>query len=293
MAAVRVDFVKSLNPADYIRGILVATIWGAGVVLTKSVISDFPPILLMSFRFALSTLVLVWFAQVPRGSFVRLLILSMLGGAVQYSLTFTGLRGLDASVTALLLQLEVPLLVIVGAVALKEKPGLKRCLGIAAAFIGAAIIAGEPRLSGAYGSMILVLGGALAWASSQAVVRSLALEARTITAWFALLVAPQLLIASLLFETGQREAIAAAGPALWLTVIYLGLVMTVVGDTTWNGLVRRYPISTLAPFLLLQPVVSAVGAVLFLGEVLTLPILIGGSIVIAGVAAIVREPSRT
>jgi O-acetylserine/cysteine efflux transporter len=282
-----------LNPADYIRGILVATIWGAGVVITKSVITDFPPILLMSFRFGLSALVLIWFAQVPRGSFVRLLILSMLGGAVQYSLTFTGLRGLDASVTALLLQLEVPLLVIVGAVALKEKPGLKRCLGIAAAFGGAAIIAGEPRLSGAYGSMILVLGGALAWATCQGVVRSLALEGRTITAWFAMLVAPQLLIASLLFETGQREAVAAAGPALWLTVIYLGLVMTVVGDTTWNGLVRRYPISTLAPFLLLQPVVSAVGAVLFLGEVLTLPILIGGVVVIAGVAAILREPSRT
>ena len=56
-------FVKSLNPADYIRGILVATIWGAGVVLTKSVISDFPPILLMSFRFALSALVLVWFTH--------------------------------------------------------------------------------------------------------------------------------------------------------------------------------------------------------------------------------------
>jgi O-acetylserine/cysteine efflux transporter len=137
------------------------------------------------------------------------------------------------------------------------------------------------------------LGGALAWATSQGVVRSLALEGRTITAWFALLVAPQLLIASLLFETGQLEAVAAAGPALWLTVIYLGLVMTVVGDTTWNGLVRRYPISTLAPFLLLQPVVSAVGALLLLGEVLTLNILIGGGIVIAGVAAILREPSRT
>jgi O-acetylserine/cysteine efflux transporter len=140
--------------------------------------------------------------------------------------------------------------------------------------------------------MALVLGGALAWATCQGLVRRLALEGRTITAWFAIFTAPQLLIASLLFETGQREALAAAGPALWLTVIYLGLVMTVVGDTTWNGLVRRYPISMLAPFLLLQPVVSAVGAVLFLGEVLTLPILIGGMVVIGGVAAILREPAR-
>lgn len=281
-----------LTPADCVRGVLVATIWGTGVVIAKSVLADFPPILLMFFRFTLSALVLIWFVQIPRGSFRKLLVLSVLGGVVQYSLTFTGLKGLDASVTALLLQLEVPLLVIVGALALKEKPGLKRCLGIAAAFGGVAIIAGEPRLSGAYGSMLLVLGGALAWATCQGLVRTLALEGRTITAWFAMLTAPQLLLASLLFETGQGEALASAGPALWLTVVYLGLVMTVVGDTTWNGLVRRYPISTLAPFLLLQPVVSAAGAVLFLGEVLTLPILIGGAIVVGGVAAILREPSR-
>lgn len=129
----------------------------------------------------------------------------------------------------------------------------------------------------------------LAWAVSQALVRTLRLEGRTITAWFAALTAPQLLVASLLFETDQLAAIAGAGPTLWLMVVYLGLVMTVVGDTTWNGLVRRYPISTLAPFLLLQPVASAIGAVTFLGEVLTLPILVGGGIVIVGVGIVLRQ----
>jgi O-acetylserine/cysteine efflux transporter len=271
---------------------LVAVIWGTGVVITKAAITDFPPILLMFFRFALSAFVLVWFVPIPLGSFPKLLILSTLGGAVQYSLTFTGLKNLDATVTALLLQLEVPLLVLVGAVALRERPGMKRCLGIALAFAGAAIMAGEPRLSAAYGSMFLVLGGALAWATSQALVRNLALEGRTITAWFAVLTTPQLLIASLLFETDQIGIVTRAGPSLWLVVIYLGLIMTVVGDTTWNGLVRRYPISTLAPFLLLQPVVSAAEAVIFLGEQITARIVLGGAIVIAGVSAILRQPPR-
>jgi O-acetylserine/cysteine efflux transporter len=271
---------------------LVALIWGTGVVVAKSALTDSPPILLMFFRFALSALVLVWFVPIPHGSLRKILILSILGGAVQYSLTFTGLKRLDASVTALLLQLEVPLLVLVGAVALGEKPGMKRCLGIALAFAGVAIMAGEPRVSGAYGSVLLVLGGALAWATGQALVRNLALEGRTITAWFAIFTAPQLLIASLLFETNQLGAILKAGPTLVLVIIYLGLVMTVIGDTTWNGLVRRHPISVLAPFLLLQPVVSAAEAVVFLGEEMTARIAIGGAIVITGVAAILRQPSR-
>jgi O-acetylserine/cysteine efflux transporter len=282
----------SLTPTDCFRGMLVALIWGTGVVVAKTALTDSPPILLMFFRFALSALVLVWFVPIPRGSFRKLLILSTLGGAVQYSLTFTGLKGLDASVTALLLQLEVPLLVLVGAVALGEKPGVWRCLGIAVAFAGVAIMAGEPRVLGSFGSMLLVLGGALAWATSQALVRNLALEGRTVTAWFAVLTAPQLLIASLLFETDHLGVIWRAGPTLWLVVIYLGLIMTVLGDTTWNGLVRRYPISALAPFLLLQPVVSAVEAVIFLGELITVRIAVGGAIVVAGVAAVLRQPSE-
>jgi O-acetylserine/cysteine efflux transporter len=284
--------LMTLTAADCFRGMLVAVIWGTGVVVVKSALTGFPPILLMFFRFALSALVLIWFVPIPYGSFRKIVILSILAGAVQYSLTFTGLKGLDASVTALLLQLEVPLLVLVGAVALGEKPGLRRCLGIALAFSGVAVMAEEPRLSGAYGSMLLVLGGALAWATGQALVRNLALEGRTITAWFAIFTAPQLFLASLLFETNQLGAIAQSGPSVLLVVVYLGLMMTVVGDSTWNGLVRRYPISTLAPFLLLQPVVSAIGAVVFLGEMITLRIAIGGGIVIAGVGAILRQHSQ-
>lgn len=143
-----------------------AAIWGMGVVIAKSALTDFPPILLMFLRFMLPALILVWFVDFPRGSLQKLLILSTLGGAAQYSLTFTGLKGLDASVTALLLQLEVPLLVLVGAVALKERPGLSRCLGIALAFSGVAVIAGEPHLSGAYASMLLVVSACMGCISS-------------------------------------------------------------------------------------------------------------------------------
>ena len=174
-----------LTPQDCVRGLVVATIWGTGVVLAKWALTDLPPILLMCFRFTLSALALIWFVPFPAGSFRKLLVISVLGGAVQYSLTFTGLKGLDASVTALLLQLEVPLLVLVGAVLLKERPSLKRLIGIALAFGGMVIITGEPKVSGAYLSVAMVIGGALSWATCQAFVRSLNLGGRTVTAWFA------------------------------------------------------------------------------------------------------------
>lgn len=281
-----------LTPQDCARGLAVVTIWGTGVVLAKWALTDLPPILLMCFRFTLSAAALIWFVPFPAGSFRKLLLISVLGGAVQYSLTFSGLKGLDASVTALILQLEVPLLVLVGAVLLQEKPSPRRWIGIALAFDGMIIITGEPKVSGAYLSVAMVLGGALSWATCQAFVRSLNLEGRTVTAWIALLTAPQLLIASLLFESGQAQAVAGAGVKAWAVVAYLGLVMTAVGDTTWNALVRRHPIGTLAPFLLLQPVISALAAMALLGETLTARVFAGGAVIIAGVGYILSERPR-
>jgi O-acetylserine/cysteine efflux transporter len=279
----------SLGLKDCAMGIAVALIWGMGVVFAKAAIHDIPPILLMSFRFTLSALVLIWFVKPPTGFLTRLFGISILAGTVQYSLTFTGLKGLDASVTALVLQLEVPLLVLVGMLTLKERPGARRFIGIAFAFGGVAIMGGEPRVSGAWFSLLLVLGGALTWASCQAMIRSMRLDGMTVAAWISLYTAPQLFLASLLFEEGQVDAVTSAGPKVWLVVIYLGLIMTTVGDTLWNTLVRRHPISTIAPFLLMQPVFSAVGAVALLGEVLTLPILVGGAIIASGVAFILRK----
>ena len=104
-----------------------------------------------------------------------------------------------------------------------------------------------------------------------------------------MIAAPQLLVMSILFETGQIPALASAGAVVWATMLYLGLIMTALGYGIWYTLVRRHPVGMVAPFLLLLPVFSVLGAVVILGESLTWPTLVGGSIVISGVAFILVE----
>lgn len=284
----------ALRAADYAMGITVALVWGMGFVFAKAAIAHFPPILLMSFRFAVTALALVWFVRPPTDLLVRIFGIAIVAAAIQYSLTFTGLKGLDASVAALVVQLEVPFLVLLGAVLLKETPGLRKWLGILLAFGGVALIAGEPRVGGAWVSLLMVVGGAFTWALGQAMVRSLRnIDGLTVTAWTAVFACPQLLVMSIIFESNQLAAIASAGWLVWSAVIYLGLVMTAFGYGLWNTLVRRHPVSTIAPFLLLLPVFSAAGAVAFLGETLTTRIIIGGATVMAGVGFILIErPGR-
>ncbi len=281
-----------MRARDLASGVAVALIWGLGVVFAKAAIEHFPPILLMAFRFSLTALVMVWFVKPPWGLMGRIFLAALVSAAIQYSLTFNGLRGVDASTAVLVIQLEVPFLTLLGTVLLGERPGRHKWAGIALAFVGVGFIAGEPRLGGAWTALLLLAGGAFTWSVGQIMIRRLGdVGGFTLIAWVSVFAAPQLFIFSLVFEADHMAVIRAADWVVWGTVAYLGLVMTALGYGLWYGLVGRHPVSRVAPFLLLLPVFSVIGGVTILGESLTVQLAAGGAIVIAGVAVILVERS--
>ena len=282
-----------LSATDYLMGVGVALTWGMGIVFAKAAIAHFPPILLMALRFAVTALALVWFVRPPWRLLPALAGIAVIAAAVQYSLTFTGLKTLDASVAALVVQLEVPFLVLIGALVLGESTPPRKWIGIAIAFMGVWLIAGEPRAAAAWPSVLMVVGGAFMWAVGQALIRRLPqISGMQVAAWIAVFAAPELLVMSLLFETDHVAAIRSADWVVWSAVAYLGLVMTAFGYALWYALIRRHPLSLVGPFLLLLPVFSALGAALFLGERLTQETLAGGAVVLGGLALIMIEPRR-
>ena len=270
--------------------IAVPLIWGTGFVVAKGAILEFPPILLMSFRFLVTSVVLIWFAKPPIGQLKALFMIAIVASAIQYSLTFTGLRGLDAGFAALIVQLEVPFLVILGAILLGEKASLRKWMGIIIAFAGVGLLIGKVEFNNAWGSVALVVAGAFTWAVGQIFVRKLKnIDGLTTTAWIAVFATPQLFVMSFIFETNQIEFITKASMSIWLAVLYLGIIMTALGYYFWNTLIRSYTIEKIAPFLLLLPVFSLIGGVLFLGELISNAKMFGGLIVILGVAFVSLE----
>ncbi len=95
-----------LRPLDVLMGLAVPLVWGMGVVFSKAAIEHFPPILLMALRFTLTALILVWFVKPPWRVMGQLVAIAFISAAIQYSLTFNGLRGVDASTAVLVLQIE-------------------------------------------------------------------------------------------------------------------------------------------------------------------------------------------
>ena len=279
--------MQQFTPKQTIMALFVPLLWGLGFVFAKGAINHFPPILLMAFRFSLTALVLVWFTPLPFGKFFQLFKIAIVAATIQYSLTFTGVKGLEAGLASIIVQLEVPFLVILGALFLREKPGYKKWIGIAISFVGVATMSQQDELSGSFISIALVLGGCFAWALGQVMIRKLKdVSGMQVTAWIAVFAAPQLFFMSAIFEDGQVEAIRTATPLVWWTVLYLGLIMTCLGYYFWNTLIRHHDVSKVAPFLLLLPVFSVLGGNVFLGETITIEKFYSGVTILLGIGVI-------
>lgn len=284
-----------MRPTDHLLAISVPVVWGTGFMLSKVafVYADFPPILLMAFRFLLAALVLVWFVKPPLGHLRAIFAISIVSATIQYSLTFTGLAGMDASTAILVVQMEFPLMALLASLFLGDHLGWRRSLGVAFTFVGIALIAGQPEHQGDLRPILLVASGSLAWAVGQIMVKRLggAVGGIALTAWVAVFAAPQLFLASGIFETGQMQAIRETGWLGWGVVAYLGLVMTALGYAIWYHVLGKFPVTRVGPYLLLLPVTTIAGSMLFLGERLSGAEMLGGAIVISGVWFVTRRSS--
>ncbi len=285
--------ILAVRPLHLLAFVAVMVVWGGNFVVAKIGLSQLPPILLVGLRFAIVAALLVPFVRVPRGKLLGIAAVSVVLGLVHFSMMFTGLSGIDASTAAISIQLQVPFAALLAAVAFGETLGWRRALGMAIAFAGVVIIAGEPRLQGAYGSLALVIGAALIWAVANVLVKRLGeIDGTQLNAYMALFAFPQQLLASYVLEGGQWQAMVSAD---WLTVglvlLYQSVIVVGLGYGMWYALLGRYDVNIAMPFTLLVPFFGVASGVIFLGDVITLPFLAGGLLTILGVAIVtIRRP---
>ena len=131
---------------------------------------------------------------------------------------------------------------------------------------------------------------AFTWAIGQVMMRQIgAIGGFTAIAWVSVFAAPQLFITSLLVEADHIAYLSDASWSVWSAIVYLAVIMNIVGYACWYHVLGHYEINRAAPYLLLLPIASLAGGIVFLGEIPTLLVLFGGAVVIGGVTLIVVE----
>lgn len=281
-----------MKPIDLALILSVTVFWGVNFPIAKLGLAELPPLVLLALRFAIVAAVLLPFGRRPRGQMPAIVAISFVLGTLHFGIMFIGIDGVDASVAAVVSQLHVPFAAILAALFLKDPIRWRRILGLALAFGGVALIAGEPKSSSALGGIGLLVLGTFFWAISNVQVKKLGdVDPLGVTAWSSLFAVPQLIVLSALFERGQIEALGNATWIGWGSAVFMALFVSAYGYGVWYRLLGRYPVSLVSPFSLLVPISGILSGVLMLGETVTVWSLIGAALTVAGVAVIVvRRP---
>jgi len=282
-----------MRPSDLALVLIVMVIWGLNFVFAKWGVAQFPPIFMMGLRWGIVAAVLLPFVRMPRRKLAGILLISFTLGCVHFSLMFTGLKGTDAAVAAIATQTQVPFAALIAAVILKDRLGWRRATGMALAFVGIVIMAGEPRHAGNLLPIFMVIAASFMWAVANIQIKQLGpVDGFALNAYLGLFAAPQLFLTSAFLESGQFAALANADWVGWSAVAYMAILVTVVSYVMWFRVLRRYPVNHVMPFTLLVPVLAVVAAALLLDEPLTVRVILGGAATVAGVAAIVLRRPR-
>ncbi len=277
-----------MRPQHLIFALVVAGTAGTNWVASKIAVDTLPPFLTVAMRFGILTILLLPFARVFRGQMFNVFMAAVTLGVLQFGFMFLSLSlAEDVSTLAIANQLYVPFSTIVGVVFLGERVGWVRSTAIAGAFGGVVVMGFDPGAFRHVDALFFVVLSALSLAFSSLFMRKLSgIAVFQLQFWISCLAAPQMLVLSLIFELDRWAVVPGAPPEAWYAFVYTIVVGTVF-HAGWYYLLRRYPVSTVAPLMLLLPLVGIATGILVYGDVLTVQIAIGGAITLGGVAIIV------
>jgi O-acetylserine/cysteine efflux transporter len=286
-----------MAPQHFLFLILICTIWGFNFVAAKVGVGEMPPLLFVGLRFAVVFALLIPFLKIAPGRMRDIAIIALFNGAIHFGLMFIGVALTAASVMAVIVQLNVPFATVLSIVFLGETVKWRRWAGIAMTVLGVTIVSFDPHVFDSLTGVLFGAAAALSGAIAAIYMRKLTnVGVFQLQSWTAAITAPALLLASLIFETGQLEAMANASWIGWGALLFTALGASLVGHNGYYYLLQRYEVSLIAPLSLLSPILGVVFGIWVLGEPMTTRIILGAMVAFVGVAILAirgRRPVET
>ncbi len=283
----------------HLFAILIAALWGGNYVASKVGMAYFPPIFYTMLRFWLTALVLLPFlpkhgSHLYQPAMIKKISLNALVLCVGHMafILVAMHEGLNIAASVVIVQLGVPFSCLLGVLFLGDKIGRWRVLGLLIAFSGVMLITGSPNITEHPIAFFIALGATFAWALSNILMKQLPpIDALPLFSLLSIAAIPMLAITTFTLEYNNWRAIHLAPLSAWLGLCYTVACSTIIAYGGWAYLIRRHQVSTIAPYSLLVPVFGIASGALWFHEIPTHDVIIGGMVIIIGVAIItLRRP---
>jgi O-acetylserine/cysteine efflux transporter len=284
----------AIAPRDLALLVGITLIWGLNVVVSKVGLEDIPPILFTFLRFLALGILLLPMLRVRRGKMSAVIVAGVLSVGLNFALNFSGLaRAENVSSVAIVSQLAVPFTTLLSGALLDEVVRWRRWTGIALAFVGVIIMVADPSIGRHWRSVALV--AASAFVSSLGLIAVKKLRGFTpleLQAWFSWVSVPLLLALSLIIERPTLTLLANVSASAWAALAFTTIIASLIAHTGFYHLVRRYPVTSVAPLTILSPLFSILFGVVLLHDQLSTRIVIGGACTLVGVVIITLRERR-
>jgi O-acetylserine/cysteine efflux transporter len=275
-----------MNPRHLLLAISITAIWGVNFSVIKLGLTTVDPFILAGIRFTLCALPAIFFIPKPDVQWRYIIGYGLIFGIGLWGMVNLGIKsGLSAGIASLVLQFSAFFTILLGSWVFKESISRYQLAGIGVALCGLlcviSIVDGTVTLPG----LALVLLGAVAWSVANVINK----KAKT-TQVFAFLVWSSAFSPIPLFAldyalnglVGYTHFVSQLDYHAVLSILFQVYPNTLFGYWVWNSLLKRYPVSTVAPLSLLVPVFGMLGSVVIFNESLGLNKVVAVLLIVSG-----------
>lgn len=287
-----------MSPADTLRLLLLSSLWGLSFIFMRVASPEFGPVPLVLVRMGVGAALLVplllsvRYLRLVRENAGRLFLLGLINHVLPFSLLALATTRLEAGFTSLINATTPIFTALLGALFFTTPIQRQQYLGLAMALFGVYVLSAD-RLDFALGGdgwfILAVLGATFCYgvASNYSKTYLVHLPVRVLAAGSTAMSALILLVPGLLLWPE-----APISGLAWANGLALAVLSTTVAFLLYFGLIASAGATATSTVTFLVPVSALVWGYLLLGERLSLQILAGMAITLAGTAIATRMIRR-
>lgn len=276
-----------------LMGVSFAVMWASAFTTTRVIVTEAPPLLSLSVRFALSGLVAILIARMmgqtwrglKRSQWRAVIILGLCQNALYLGLNWVAMQWIEAGLASIIAATMPLMVAALGWLFMGEKLRPQGVAGLVLGLVGVAVIMGT-RLQGGSDPTGIMMGfvAALALAIAALTVRGASSGGNVM-----MVVGLQMLVGALplaCIAPFIENWDVTITPTLVTAFLYTVFVPGIAATWVWFSLVERIGAVRAATFHFLSPFFGVTIAALFLGEELGIADALGVAIIMAGILAV-------
>ncbi len=222
-----------------------------------------------------------------------MILLGVIGVAGHQWLQAEGMLSTDATTASWLSALAPAFMVILAGFFLRERITPGQVAGFGLVLLGALLVAmkteGLEIGKGDWGGPALLLASAFAWAAYSIAGKAVAERCSPLQVTVYSMTWGWLFSLSLLLINGDWTEVIMFQPEVWWALIFLGLASTGFAYALYFLALSGTQATIIAVLKYLEPLITLVIAIILLGEIVTIMSLLGGGLILSGVAWVERS----